>query len=123
MRASPAGDNPAASRAFRTALFASEWLATISVNAANSGALSWRCADMRTSQRILIYCLLFKRRETDLTPVVVRFDLVIPGCALLGADPESSTVRGSGFRVRVEEARPGMTAYDDVLPQVPLPGS
>jgi hypothetical protein len=35
---------------------------------------------------------------------------VIPGCALLGADPESSTMHGSGFRVRAEEARPGMTA-------------
>src|SRR3954469_7305471 len=123
MRASPAGDNPAASGSVRTALSASEWLATISINAANSGALSWRCANMRTSQRILIYYLSFKRRDTGLAPVVVRFDLVIPGCALLGADPEASTVRGSGFRVRAEEARPGMTAYDDVLPQVPLPGS
>src|SRR3954452_2831923 len=35
--------------------------------------------------------------------------LVIPGCALLGADPESSAMHCSGFRVRAEEARPGMT--------------
>ncbi|MEA2940601.1 MAG: hypothetical protein QOD09_1130, partial [Bradyrhizobium sp.] len=46
-----------------------------------------------------------------LDPAIHRFDLVIPGCALLGADPESSTVHCSGFRVRAEEARPGMTVY------------
>src|SRR4051812_46105379 len=35
---------------------------------------------------------------------------VIPGCALLGAGPESLTPsRGYGFRVRAEDARPGMT--------------
>src|SRR5882757_5995124 len=45
---------------------------------------------------------------------------VIPGCALLGADPESSTVHRSGFRVRSPSdkidfvnfalcSRPGMT--------------
>jgi hypothetical protein len=46
-----------------------------------------------------------------LDPAIHRFDLVIPGCALLGADPESSTVHCSGFRVRAEVARPGMTVY------------
>jgi cell wall-associated NlpC family hydrolase len=46
--------------------------------------------------------------------------LVIPGCALLGADPESSTMHRSGFRVRslsdkidfvnfAQSSRPGMT--------------
>src|ERR1700731_4151794 len=36
--------------------------------------------------------------------------IVIPGCALLGADPESrQEYRVAGFRVRAEEARPGMT--------------
>jgi hypothetical protein len=50
-------------------------------------------------------------------------DLVIPGCALLGADPESSTVHCSGFRVRslsnkidfvnfAQSSRPGMTEQD-----------
>jgi hypothetical protein len=48
------------------------------------------------------------------------FNLVIPGCALLGADPESSTMHCSGFRVRspsdkidevnfAQGSRPGMT--------------
>jgi hypothetical protein len=37
--------------------------------------------------------------------------LVIPGCASLGADPESRTEHCSGFRVRAEEARPGMTEH------------
>jgi hypothetical protein len=31
---------------------------------------------------------------------------VIPGCALLGADPESSTVHCSGFRVRAKRRAP-----------------
>jgi len=39
-------------------------------------------------------------------------DLVIPGCALLGADPESSTALWSGFRVRSLCSRPGMTVCD-----------
>src|SRR4051794_31908182 len=35
---------------------------------------------------------------------------VIPGCALLGAGPESITPTGGyGFRARAEAARPGMT--------------
>jgi intracellular septation protein len=33
----------------------------------------------------------------------------------LGADPESSTVHCSGFRVRAEEARPGMTINKEIL--------
>jgi|ERR1700730_1150774 hypothetical protein len=33
-------------------------------------------------------------------PAIIPFDLVIPGCALLGADPESSAMHCSGFRVR-----------------------
>jgi hypothetical protein len=33
-------------------------------------------------------------------------DAVIPGCALLGADPESSTMHRSGFRVRSQELAP-----------------
>jgi hypothetical protein len=40
----------------------------------------------------------------------VQFLTVIPGCAHLGADPESrQEYRVAGFRVRAEEARPGMT--------------
>src|SRR3954451_1591135 len=40
----------------------------------------------------------------------LKTSTVIPGCALLGAGPESITPnRGYGFRVRAEEARPGMT--------------
>jgi hypothetical protein len=50
----------------------------------------------------------------------IRPNLVIPGCALLGADPESSTMHCSGFRVRslgdkidfvnfAQNSRPGMT--------------
>jgi hypothetical protein len=31
---------------------------------------------------------------------------VIPGCALLGADPESSTAQASGFRVRAKRRAP-----------------
>jgi hypothetical protein len=31
---------------------------------------------------------------------------VIPGCALLGADPESSTMHCSGFRVRAKTRAP-----------------
>jgi hypothetical protein len=31
---------------------------------------------------------------------------VIPGCALLGADPESSTMNCSGFRVRAKTRAP-----------------
>src|SRR5882762_7418317 len=42
----------------------------------------------------------------------VIFSLVIPGCAHLRADPESRRlVDNPGFRVRAEEARPGMTSY------------
>jgi hypothetical protein len=55
-----------------------------------------------------------------LNPAIHRFNLVIPGCALSGADPESSTVHCSGFRVRslsdkidfvnfARSSRPGMT--------------
>jgi hypothetical protein len=55
-----------------------------------------------------------------LTRQSILFDLVIPGCALLGADPESSTEHCSGFRVRspsdkidfvnfARGSRPGMT--------------
>jgi hypothetical protein len=36
----------------------------------------------------------------------IFFDLVIPGCALLGADPESSTVHCGGFRVRAKTRAP-----------------
>jgi hypothetical protein len=46
------------------------------------------------------------------------FDLVIPGCAPLGADPESSTTHCSGFRVRSLCSRPGMTVVD--TPVIPI---
>jgi hypothetical protein len=36
----------------------------------------------------------------------LRAKLVIPGCALLGAAPESSTMHCSGFRVRAKTRAP-----------------
>jgi hypothetical protein len=45
--------------------------------------------------------------EPTTTPPSSREDVnvcVIPGCALLGADPESSTVHCSGFRVRASKS-------------------
>jgi hypothetical protein len=47
-------------------------------------------------------------------------DLVIPGCALLGADPESSTMHCFWIRVRSLCSRPGMTVEDEyaVKPRV-----
>jgi hypothetical protein len=41
-----------------------------------------------------------------ITPSPSLFNVVIPGCALLGADPESSAEHCSGFRVRAPEGAP-----------------
>jgi len=50
-----------------------------------------------------------ERGDFDVADEAVSGWFVIPGCALLGADPESSTVHCSGFRVRSLCSRPGMT--------------
>jgi hypothetical protein len=44
-----------------------------------------------------------------LDPRIHHFNLVIPGCALLGADPESSTALRFWIPGSREDARPGMT--------------
>jgi hypothetical protein len=56
-----------------------------------------------------------------LTRQSILLDLVIPGCALLGADPESSSVHRSGFRVRSLCSRPGMTVSGVAEPGSLLP--
>src|SRR5438270_11434744 len=86
MRASAAVDSPDSCGLVSTPLSASAWLATSSVNAANSGALNLRCANMKPPCEFdpLYYSL--KRREPYLAPLLAE-------SVMAGLDPAIHLLR------------------------------